>query len=122
MKVEHEWLDALRNHDVKTLDRILAAEWTDNDWQGRLVTREQYLDYFSHAPPATPQPAQRFEETNVRFLENRNVAIATGMIITDTADSPAGKPHRSRFTDVFIWRDDRWQAVSAQETHLPDAK
>jgi len=123
MKVEREWLDALRRHDARTLDRILASEWTDNDWQGRLLTRADYLGYFSRTAAPSALPAQRFAETNVRFFANGALAIVTGLVISDAPISTRGKiASRSRFTDVFVWRDGRWQGVSAQETHVPEGK
>lgn len=123
MQVEREWLEALRQHDAATLDRILASEWTDNDWQGRFVTRSDYLAYFARTPAPSVLAEQHFAETNVRFFANGDVVIVTGMVVTDATNaSGAKKSQRSRFTDVFVWRDARWQAVSAQETHLSEAK
>jgi len=125
MKVEQEWLDALNHRDASTLARILAPEWMENNWQGRVYTRQDILSYFSRPAAASqPMPAksQKFDDTKVRFFETGNVAIATGLVVTESADA-TGKDvvHRSRFTDVFVWRDGRWQAVTAQETHLPDS-
>ena len=125
MKVEHEWLDALHRRDVRTLQRILAAEFIDNYYLGQEVTRSKYLAYFAQ-PLTHPAPAvsQHFEDTKVRFLANGYVAIVTGVVITEavrsTAPSVSGANsiHHSRFTDVFVWRDSRWQAVTAQETHF----
>lgn len=126
MKVEHEWLDALHRRDVKTLQRILAAEFIDNYFLGQEVTRGEYLAYFAQ-PLAHPAPAvsQHFEGTKVRFLGKGDAAIVTGVVVTEpaagSADSSAsgvGSVHHSRFTDVFVWRDSRWQAVTAQETHF----
>jgi hypothetical protein len=28
---------------------------------------------------------------------------------------------RSRFTDVFVWRDRRWQLVAGHSSRIPDA-
>ena len=129
MRVEHAWLEALHRRDVKTLARILASEFIDSDWQGEAVPRAEYLRYFAR-PLARPGPAaaQRFEDTRVRFLANGDVAIVTGVVVTaaaaPSAGSAAGTPsgaksvRRSRFTDVFVWRDSRWQAVTGQETHF----
>lgn len=126
MKVEHEWLDALHRRDVKTLQRILAPEFIDNYYLGQEITRREYLAYFAQ-PPVHPTPTvpQHFEDTRVRFLANGDVAIVTGVVVTEpaagSADSSASgtsSVHHSRFTDVFVWRDSCWQAVTAQETHF----
>lgn len=126
MAVEHDWLTALNRHDVTTLRRILGQEYVDSDFQGDAITRAQYLAYFAKLASAPPrQVEQTFEDTKVRFVAGGEVAIVTGLLITrapkgSTAASssrPEGVSH-SRFTDVFVWRDARWQVVSGQETHF----
>jgi metallo-beta-lactamase class B len=129
MTVENDWLAALQHRDVKTLARILAEEFIDSDWQGDAIARNSYLSYFAR-PAGHPQPgiSQHFEDTKVRFVANGDVAIVTGIVVSEPGGpSAAGSSrtisvHKSRFTDVFIWRDGRWQAVSGQETHFPTAK
>jgi ketosteroid isomerase-like protein len=124
MKVEHQWLAAIVHHDVAALARILGSEFIDSDFQGDAITRAQYLAYFAKpVPPAAPRLQQRFEDTKVRFLVGGDVAIVTGVVTTwpavasQSSSSPDGIRH-SRFTDVFVWRDARWQAVTGQETHF----
>ncbi len=126
MRVEHEWLAALHRRDVKTLARILGSEFVDSDWQGDAIPRSEYLAYLAR-PLAHSAPAQeqRFEDTKVRFIAKGDVAIVTGVVVTEPAvsrrgargASPLANAVWSRFTDVFVWREGRWQAVSGQETH-----
>lgn len=128
MAVEHEWLAALNRHDVKSLARILGQEFIDSGFQGDAITRAQYLAYF--ARPIThsaPHVQQTFADTKVRFVAGGDVAIVTGVVITQPVAVPQGAKSRadgirhSRFTDVFVWRDARWQAVTGQETHFTPA-
>jgi ketosteroid isomerase-like protein len=130
MSVEHDWLTALNRHDVATLTRILGQEYIDSDSQGDAITRAQYLAFFSR-PVSGPAPhlQQTFEDTKVRFVAGGNVAIVTGLVITRpaSASAPATSSNpdavrHSRFSDVFVWRDARWQAVTGQETHFTPAK
>lgn len=130
MAVEHEWLTALNRHDVATLTRILAKEFIDSDFQGDAITRAQYLAYFAKLASAPPRRVeQTFEDTKVRFVAGGEVAIVTGLVITRapkasaaaTSSSPEPVSH-SRFTDVFVWRDARWQVVTGQETHFAPAQ
>jgi hypothetical protein len=128
MTVEHEWLTALNRHDVTALARILGREFIDSDSLGDAVTRAQYLAYFAR-PVSQPAPRveQRFVDTAVRFVDGGNVAMVTGVVITRAAMAPKGASsadsvRHSRFTDVFVWRDGRWQAVTGQETHFTPAK
>jgi ketosteroid isomerase-like protein len=129
MMVEHEWLGALRRHDVTTLGRILGREFIDSDFQGDTITRAQFLAYFAHPVAHTASPTkQTFEDMKVRFVAGGEVAIVTGVVVTEPVGaSSTGKSsntdgiRHSRFTDVFVWRDGRWQAVTGQETHFTPA-
>lgn len=126
MQVEQEWLAALKRHDDGTLRRILGQEFIDSDFQGNVITRAAYLGYFAHpVSPQEPRVQQGFRDTQVRFVAGGAVAIVTGVVMT-RIDAPV-KPGRSltsspirysRFTDVFVWREGRWQAVTGQETHF----
>jgi hypothetical protein len=129
MTVEHEWLAALNRRDVTALGRILGREFIDSDYLGDAITRAQYLAYFAR-PVRHPAPRleQRFEDTAVRFVAMGQVAIVTGVVVTRPAmaakgptSSSADVVRHSRFTDVFVWRDGRWQAVTGQETHFTRA-
>lgn len=129
MAVEHAWLAALQRRDVNVLAHILGREFVDSDFQGDAITRARYLAYFAQ-PLTQPAPAvrQTFSDTMVRFVAGGSVAIATGVVISrPTAASMAATSAKrdgvrlSRFTDVFVWREARWQAVSGQETHFAPA-
>jgi Domain of unknown function (DUF4440) len=122
MAVEHAWLTALQRHDVPRLARILGREFIDSDFQGDAITRAQYLAYFAR-PAALPAPTlrQSFADTRVRFIGGGEVAIVTGVVISRPTSSAQAVRH-SRFTDVFIWRDAHWQAVTGQETHFTPGK
>jgi ketosteroid isomerase-like protein len=129
MRIEHEWLAALSRHDVATLARILGREFIDSDFQGDAITRAQYLAYFAHpVVHRSPPLQQQFADTKVRFVADGDVAIVTGVVITQPAHTAgtmaAASPEKtrySRFTDVFVWRGGRWQAVSGQETRFTPA-
>ncbi len=103
-RVEHEWLRALQRRDVKTLTRILAAEFIDSDWQGDAITRAQYLAYFAKPAARAERVEQRFAGTRVRFLANGNIAIVTRIVMLITRAlrmfssgvTSAGKPSLAR--------------------------
>ena len=120
MQFEQQWLDALRNHDMKALDGILAEDWVDHSSWGQVVTRKEFFSADGTRPssgtPARTVVSQHFENTEVRFYGD--VAIATGAVVTEYArgKSEDSSTRRVIFIDVLTWRDGRWQAVSSQET------
>ena len=58
-----------------------------------------------------PHPVQ---DLRVRIFGT--VGIATGIVVHESA----GKVRKTAFTDVFAYREGKWQAVSAQELPLDD--
>jgi hypothetical protein len=47
-------------------------------------------------------------------------AYVRGLGVTSRDD---GKPpKKNRFTDIFIYRDGRWQCVAGHESHFPEKR
>jgi uncharacterized protein DUF4440 len=109
--VEHDWLAHLR--DSATLERILAPDFVHAVEPGQFLTKEQHISWNAQHP-LSPDHEAHFEKLQVRLYGD--VGIASGIV-----SSSDGEDHvaRSLFTDVFAFRNGRWQAVHAQETRLP---
>lgn len=105
--VEQEWLGA---QDVATLERILASDYVHVIPGAGFITRAQQIEWFK-AHPVPPGVERRFEDLRERVYGD--VGIVNGVVVRTTPDDP--KPHRTLFTDVFVYRDGRWQAVNSQE-------
>ena len=101
LKLEDEWLHA---RDAATLERILAPDFVHVVPSGDFLTKAQHIAWFrSH--PTGGNPKSHLENMHVRTYGG--VAIVNGTVVAPD--------HRSVFTDVFVLRDGRWQAVNAQE-------
>jgi hypothetical protein len=107
-QAEDRWVAALEARDQAALACRLAPEFADNDWQGAVRRRDAVLARLPQRPPSTLQ----LSELTISVLG------ATGMVRgLNTQVAPDGKMvGRVRFTDVFVWRAGRWQAIAAQET------
>lgn len=115
--LEHLWLDAQNTGNVAELDKILAADFVrPYPPDGQFVTKAEMMTYLhSHPFPQQKGPKPNFTQLHVRIYGN--VAIARGIL---TAHDANGKLLRKTlFTDVFVRRHGLWQAVSAQENHIP---
>jgi hypothetical protein len=126
MKVMREWLEALQTRDMKTLELILGDEWTDNSKSGIVYTRK---DFFSGPLPTAPRVSTSAPSAGrvTRYFENAHVrlygdvAIVTGTVVSESGrPEPSGSAQtRTIFTDALVWREERWQAVTSQETAVP---
>ena len=109
--VEREWLAHVS--DRAALERILGSDFQHPVPQGVVLTKQQHIEWaVTHPRPANR--TARFEQLHVRVYGD--TAIANGIV--DQRDAAGGSLGRSLFTDVFVFRDGRWQAVNAQENTI----
>jgi len=108
--IENDWLDA---RDAATLDHILASDFIHPIAQGFFLTKAGHIGWFSkHPPPANRK--ERIDQIQVRLYGN--VGIVNGIVIA--SDEHGKEIDRTIFTDIFVYRDGRWQAVNAQENRV----
>jgi hypothetical protein len=114
IQMEHEWSQADVQKDAAALNRILAEDWLGIDFEGTLLTKAQALRGIGSGSGS-------LESTVLRDMKVRvygNTAVITG------ADTEKGEYHgkdssgKYLWTDVFVRRNGRWQAVSSQSTKL----
>jgi hypothetical protein len=107
--LEQRWLAA--EQDSVALDSILAPDFIHALGSGQFINKREHIGFVS-AHPASATVLTHFERLDVRVFGD--AALATG-IVEATQDGTAGVK-RTVFTDVFVFRSGRWQAVAAQET------
>jgi len=106
--LENEWLANLHNPTV--LETILASDFVHPLPSGDFVTKAQHIQFTStHLPP--PNRKRRFDQMQVRVYGD--VGIVNGIVLT--SDEQGREVDRTIFTDVFVRRNGRWEAVNAQE-------
>lgn len=106
--LENQWIDA---RDAATLDRLLADDFVHPVYSGDIINKAQNIDWLTKHPRPANSHA-RFAQLEVRLFGD--VAQAYGAV--SVSDDSGREVSRSVFTDVFVYRNGRWQAVSAQET------
>ena len=112
IQIEHEWSQADLKKDAAALNRILAEDWIGIDFEGTVIDK-------ARARRGIVSDAAALESTVLRDMKVRiygDTAIVTG---TDTEKGEYhGKDSSGKYvwTDVFVRRDGRWQAVSSQST------
>jgi ketosteroid isomerase-like protein len=116
MHLEREWLEALNRADVKTIAGILADDFVRPAPQsGQFIGKADLLRYYrSHL---VPLKAETKQIENMTVTVYGNSAIARGQVVA--RDAKGVTSSTLLFTDVFLRRAGRWQAVSAQENPVP---
>jgi len=110
VRIEHEWASALEHRDAEALGCILAEEFQDVDPEGNLFDRAVTLD------KAASHRAVHHELTELKAHVHGDFGYIRGLA---TAVDAQGKVvARVRFTDIYVYRDGRWQAVAGHESTL----
>jgi len=113
IQIEHAWAGALEQRDQEALNCILAREFEDADPQGNIFDRAATLAKAGNHRPVHHE----LHEMNAHVFGD--VGYIRGLA---TAVDAQGKiVARVRFTDIYVYRDQRWQAVAAHESMLPES-
>ena len=113
--LENHWLK--NEHNAAELEHILAADFLHPVVTGDVLNKAQHIKFSStHLP--SPDLAKHFEGLQVRVYGD--VGIVNGLVVTTSKDG--SKEDKSVFTDVFIYRDGRWQAINAQENAVQSSE
>ncbi len=110
--VEQRWLQAA--NDPVALESILADDFIHVLPEG-FVTKTEQLKLMRANPPRDLPDTRHLEDLHVRIYGN--IGIVNGVAAATARDRRA---HRTMFTDVFAYRDGKWQAVNAQELEPED--
>jgi hypothetical protein len=112
--LEHTWL---QTGDTTVLRQILAPDFVHIAPGGYILTRAQHLAWVA-THPRKRGVRVRFGSLRVRLYGD--AAVANGIVVA--ADTTGRVLWRNAFTDVFVKRSGRWQAVNAQEDVMTGAK
>jgi Domain of unknown function (DUF4440) len=108
--LEYEWNDANIKGNKAAVRRLLADEFRGVGADGSVKNKEELISTLK------PEPSI----ASLR-LSDLKISLAGGTVVLtglNTAKSTRGQVLRFRFTDTFLWRDGRWQAISSQASQV----
>ena len=116
LEIEQEIARANRECDYRYFDRIEADEFIFTDARGGLTTKKE--DLAGEKDCRKNDTKQSFDDVIVQPHGSWAVLSSrTTMSFVDRAGQRATR--QNRFTDVFIWRDGRWQLVAGHSSRIP---
>lgn len=105
--IEDEWTVANLNADKKKLARILADDYVGTTADGAMQGKADYLRDIKPDPTIT-----HWDFENLKLALKGDRATLTGTVSLDSSEQD--EQIVLRFTDKFVWRNGRWQAVSSE--------
>lgn len=112
--IEDEWTAANLNADRKKLVKILADDYVQTV-NGAIQGKADYLRDIKPDPTI-----QHWEFQNLKLTLTGSRATLTGLVSLESSER--NEPIVLQFTDKFVWRDGRWQAVSSEVTPLKESR
>ena len=113
LSLENSWADALSRKDADAVACLLSDEFEDADVDGSLKTRAETLAHIPQRKPGTNHLSEMRAHLEGNFGFTRGLA--------ELVDVSGKVIARVRFTDVFTYRDGRWQALAGHESLLSQA-
>ena len=112
VQMENAWARMLEQHDLPGLECMLATEFEEAGTTGQLMDRSQMLA----AAAVSGKVHYQLSELHARVYGDFGYVRGAGVALT-----PGRPPRKTRFTDIFVYRDGRWQCVAGHESRFPHA-
>ncbi len=116
LAIEQDVIKANETCDRAAFERIEASEFIFTSSSGEVTTRQEDLDGMKDCHPKQLDA----ELSDIRVQVHGDMALLNAKL-TETLKKKDGTPVRAsfRFTDVFVWRDGRWQMVAGHSSRIP---
>jgi ketosteroid isomerase-like protein len=112
MQMERDWGAAEIKKDYAAVERILADDWVGIDYSGNIVPKEQAIADLRSG--TSTLASEVLGPMTVRVFGN--TAVVTGSDAEKSTDRGKDSSGNYVWTDVFVFRNGRWQAVASQST------
>jgi len=114
-QMEDDWQKAIKNKEATTLKSIIAEDWVGTDDKGKLLNKEPYISQTTSNPDAI----ESTENFDMQVRVYGDTAVVTGGSREKGTRSGTAYTDTYRWTDVFVKRGGRWQAVVSQWAKVP---
>jgi len=112
--LERLWNESQVNRDSNALAAMIGDKFVNTEWDGAVSERGKFLSDI--ADPEFKVSVLSIDDVKVNLY--RETAIVTG--IYRTKGTYQGKPygHVGRFTDTWVFENDKWQCVASHTSLL----
>ena len=114
LALERLWNEAQVSRDSNALASMIGDKFVNTEWDGEVSERGKFLEGI--ADPLFKPTALNIQDVKVNLFHE--TAIVTG--VYRTKGTYEGKPydHVGRFTDTWVYDNDKWQCVASHTSLL----
>jgi hypothetical protein len=117
MQIERDIGKANISRDYNFFDRVEADEFIITDSSGGVTTKKEDLEGVK-APRNADNKLLSYEVDEMKVMLYDKTAVVTGRSTLKGTNKDVAWTSQSRFTDVFVWRDKRWQLVAGHSSRI----
>ena len=117
-KAEEDWADLAVRRIPGLMERIMADDYVGVSSEGDVRDKAKQVE------SAKEEPSGDFVSSKLDYVNYRHVGdtvFAQGAETLQRKDASKA-PLRLIWTDVWMWRDGKWQIVASQDSVLPEKK
>ena len=118
LQMERDWMEAIKNRDKFTLERILADDFMSISWDGKTFNKAEGIA----ANLATDSKLDSYTLDPLKVRIFGDAAVVTGGDKEKSSFKGKDTSGQYAWTDVYVKRNGRWQAVSTHSSRFPQAK
>jgi len=111
-----QWDEAYARRDPEAIAPLLAPDFVFTSSNGQLITRPMYLSASLKSPDIAVETPINSEDVKIHIYGE--VAVVTSMAAQRGQRFDRDPKVRFRYTDVWVKRNGRWQAVTSQSTRV----
>jgi len=118
LRVQRQWMEAVRDKDAAALDRILADDYTYTDSRGGVTNKADSLRQTRNQN----DHMKAFHTSEETARVYGDVAIVTGRLRVEGEAGGVAYDAEVRFTDILARIDGRWRAVAAHASRAGERR
>jgi ketosteroid isomerase-like protein len=107
--LEHKWANAIVNRDMATLDELIADDFTGTSWRGDTYSKTKAIEDIEFKVYV----AESLDLEGIKVKVFGDTAVVTFSQVEKSKYENTDCSGRYGYTDVWVNRDGRWQAVSS---------
>jgi uncharacterized protein (TIGR02246 family) len=116
-QIEDDWAKALATHDTTFFTRVIAPDFHATGDSAKTFGRAEMIK--DAADTTTQVRDLHDEDRQIRIYGNGDVGVVTGFSHWTMQKGEHSGQYSGRYTEVYVKRDGRWQAVAGHYSDVP---